>query len=435
MRYEKGRGTVLVLATEAARADKLRRVIEAAGESAVVLAGPPLRLLERGDDDSVDVVVTDMDMRDAGSRGAFERLLDGRLFPGVPQVHLFRDRALRQSTARTHPFLGLVSLIAPPDPCELRVRVRLAAEIGRLRRQLERSSVVDPGTRLANRRFLLQRLDEEFSRARRHRTPLSLVIFEIDGLESLVESMGRDRVEAVVGTLASGIGRHVRHEDVMGRIGEGAVAVVLPGNRYRGSAVFANKARTEVQEALESEGGRLAGVRVSAGISSYPDHAGVRCGGDLLRTTQHALDQARLRGGARVSIDESVLRHERPLVLVADQDQRLLELTEDLLGLDDLRVIRAESAQTALETLRFRRPDLLVIDLEMTTGDCGARLVQKIQSLAPRERFPIICMSREPAAPPEALLRVGVDRFVTKPFSAGVLRSIARELLATRRTA
>ena len=435
MRYEKGRGTVLVLATEAARGDKLRRVSAAAGEPSGVLGGPPLRLLERGDDESVDVVVTDLDMRDAGSRGVFERLLDGRLFPGLPQVHLFRDRALRQRTARTHPFLGLVSLVAPPDPCELRVRVRLAAEIGRLRRQLERSSVLDPGTGLANRRFLLQRLDEEFSRARRHRTPLSLVVFEIDDLEALVEDIGRERVEAVVATVATVVNRHVRREDVLGRIGVGTLAVVLPGNRYRGSAVFANQARTDLQEALESEGGRLAGVRLSAGISSYPDHAGVRCGGDLLRTTQHALDQARLRGGARVSIDESVLRHERPLVLVADQDRRLLELTEDLLGLDDLRVIRAESAQTALETLRFRRPDLLVLDLEMTTGEAGGRLVHTLQSLAPRDRFPIICMSREPAATPEALLRVGVDRFVTKPFSAGVLRTIARELLAARRTA
>ena len=45
------------------------------------------------------------------------------------------------------------------------------------------------------------------------------------------------------------------------------------------------------------------------------------------------------------------------------------------------------------------------------------------------ERFPIVGLSREPDTDPDRMTRLGVDRFITKPFSLSLLRSIVRELL------
>jgi DNA-binding response OmpR family regulator len=136
-----------------------------------------------------------------------------------------------------------------------------------------------------------------------------------------------------------------------------------------------------------------------------------------------------MRGGNRVFIDEGVLRKERPIVLVVDGDAHLLDLAEDLLAMDDFRVVKAETARTALETLRFRRPDLLVLDLAMPDHEEGVTLIERVLRLFPGSRFPIIGLSGDATADPEKIVRLGVDRFITKPFSVSLLRSAARELL------
>jgi PleD family two-component response regulator len=236
----------------------------------------------------------------------------------------------------------------------------------------------------------------------------------------------------VIRGVARTIQGRVRREDVLGRIGEESFGVVLPGNRYRGAATFANKVRTDTEEFLAKYDHDNAQVRVSAGISSYPDNGTVRGADDLIRTTENALREAKARGGNRVFIDEGALRHERPVVLVADADESLLDLAEDLLGLDDLRVIRAASARTALETLRFRRPDLLVLDVHMAEEESGTTLIERVRALAGEDRFPIVGLSREPGRHAADLQRLGVDRFITKPFSLTVLRSLVRELLDAR---
>jgi PleD family two-component response regulator len=225
----------------------------------------------------------------------------------------------------------------------------------------------------------------------------------------------------------------VRREDVVGRLGGDVFGVALPGNRYRGAATLANKIRTEAEETSFARGGVEIAIRLSCGISTYPDNRAIKTADDLLATAETALREAKARGGNRIFIDEGVLRSERPVVLVVDADAHLLDLAEDLLSLDDFRVVKADNARTALETLTLRRPDLLVLDLGMVDPDEGVALIEKVQHLYPASRFPIIGLSNGPNADPDALARFGVDRFITKPFSASLLRIAARELFESYR--
>jgi len=219
----------------------------------------------------------------------------------------------------------------------------------------------------------------------------------------------------------------------MGRMGGDVFGVVLPGNRYRGAAILANKIRTDAEEASVSRSGVEIAIRVSCGISTYPDNRALKSADDLVSTAETALREAKNRGGNRVFIDEGVLRTERPIVLVVDSDPHLLGLAEDLLTLDDYRVVKADNARTALATLTFRRPDLLVLDLGMVDPDGGAPLIEKVQQLYATSRFPIVGLSTDPNGDPDAMTRFGVDRFITKPFSVSLLRSAARELLDSYR--
>ena len=425
-------GNVLVLTTDEEGGERLRRWVEATGERAVLLSGAERFLMVQGDDPTIDLLVTDLDTDDPASGALIDRLVRGDLFGGIPQLHLFRDLRLREALAQAGSSFVASSMPSPPEAGEFQARVRLAAEVGRLRRELQRQALRDPMTGLFNRRYLLLRLEEEFSRARRHRTALSLAFFDVDHLKQINDAYGQVAGDSVIRGVARTIRGCVRREDILGRIGEEAFGVVLPGNRYRGSATFANKVRTETEAFLSRYDHDNAQVRISSGISSFPDNGAVRTPDDLIRMTENALAQAKARGGNRVFIDEGVLRHERPVVLVADADEALLDLAEDLLGLDDLQVLRASSARAALESLRFRRPDLLVLDVGLAEEENGASLIARVQALCGDGRFPVVGLSRDPGRDAEELQRLGVDRYITKPFSLTVLRSLVRELLEAR---
>jgi diguanylate cyclase (GGDEF)-like protein len=422
-------GHVLFVTDDRESSERLARWISATGLEVVLLSGAETFFMDAGDDESVSLIVTDFDTDDPSARSLLDRLLAGDLFRSVPQLHVFRDLALLRQLRQATPGLAAVSVPAPPVAEDFQARVRLGAEIGRLRRESARHSIRDALTGLFNRRYLLLRLDEEFSRARRYRTPLTLVFFDVDGLKEINDAHGQIGGDAVLRKLAPLIRGQVRREDVLGRFGDGEFGVVLAGNRFRGAAVLANKVRTEVEELMVAHAGREIQVRLSVGISTYPDNQTIASADDLVRCAENALHEAKSRGGNRVFIDEGVHRKERRIILVADPDPDLLDLTEDLLSLDDFRVVKAGSARTALETLRFRRPDLMVLDLGMADEEGGQLLVEKIQQLVPGTRFPVIGLSNDPAADPDKLLRLGVDRLITKPFSLSLLRSAARELL------
>jgi diguanylate cyclase (GGDEF)-like protein len=412
----------------------LARWIAAAGHEVVVLTGREKLLMNEGDDLKVDLVVTDLDSDDPAVRALLERLLSGDLFRAIPQLHIFRDLALMAAWRQKHPALAPYALPSPPSAEEFDARLRLAAEVGRLQRDWERHATHDGLTALPNRRFLLSRLEEEFSRARRYRTPLSFALFDIDRLREVNDAHGQAAGDEVIRRVGELIRSQVRREDVMGRMGEDVFGVLLAGNRYRGAAILANKIRTEAEEASVSRNGRTIAIRLSCGISTYPDNRTIKTGDDLVATAESALRSAKERGGNRVFIDEGVLRMERPVVLVVDADAHLLDLAEDLLSMDDVRVVKAASVRTALESLKFRRPDLLVLDVGIVDDDEGVPLIERVQRLYPESRFPIIGLSSDVNADPEALARLGVDRFITKPFSVSLLRSAARELLESYRT-
>lgn len=422
-------GHVLLLCDDRPQSEQLSRWIAAAGHEVVVLSGAEKFLMNEGDDLRVNLVVSDLDSDDPAVRALLDRLLGGDLFRAIPQVHVFRDLALMAAWRHANPQLAAYTIPAPPSPEDFQARIRLAAELGRLQRDLARHSTRDGLTTLPNRRYLLLRLEEELSRARRYRSPLSLGLIDIDRLKEVNDGHGQAAGDAVIRRVGELIRGQVRREDVMGRMGDDVFGVALPGNRYRGAATLANKIRTEAEETVLTHAGAEIAIRLSCGISTYPDNRNIKTADDLVATAETALREAKARGGNRVFIDEGVLRKERPVVLVVDGDARLLDLAEDLLSMDDFRVVKAESARTALATLKFKSPDLLVLDLAMFDDDGGVALIERVQGLFPGSRFPIIGLSGDPSADPEKIGRLGVDRFITKPFSVSLLRSAARELL------
>ena len=284
-------------------------------------------------------------------------------------------------------------------------------------------------TGIASRRYELTRLDEEFARARRHRSRLTLILLDIDGLRFVNRrhdtTVGDRAIRAVADLLAS----QCRKEDVVGRTGEDEFAFVLPGTRYRGAAVLANKLRTESEALVLEAGGEPVELRISAGISSFPDNDTIATSEDLVHRAEAALAEAKARGGNRVHIDAGLIRRDMPLVLIADPDSELLEVAEEFLVVDDYGVVRAATAEAALETFRFRIPDLAIVDLQMVGPGGQGTLIDAMHERLGAHKCPIVGTSRHSRVTPDGADDPRVDRLLTKPFSVGVLRHLARELV------
>ncbi len=117
---------------------------------------------------------------------------------------------------------------------EVAVGFVIAALVTRVRRDhraLEKLARYDVLTGLANRRAFEAALDAECARARRSRSPLSVVYLDIDGFKAINDRFGHAAGDQVLRQLATAIGETVRAGGDGGyRLGGDEFALVLPAS-------------------------------------------------------------------------------------------------------------------------------------------------------------------------------------------------------------
>ncbi|MEM1418438.1 MAG: GGDEF domain-containing protein [Myxococcota bacterium] len=111
-----------------------------------------------------------------------------------------------------------------------------------------RMTIVDGLTGIHNKRFLMDTLEREIPRARRHERPLALVMFDIDHFKSINDTYGHLAGDFVLKELAGIVKNRLRPDDVLGRYGGEEFAVVLPETDREGARVIAEELRTLIQE-------------------------------------------------------------------------------------------------------------------------------------------------------------------------------------------
>src|SRR5258706_2773727 len=101
-------------------------------------------------------------------------------------------------------------------------------------------------------------------------------------------------------------------------------------------------------------------------------------------------------------------------ILLVDDDKPLLTFLGEFLQGEEYTVLAASSGAEALRAVYRERPDIVVLDVMMPGMD-GWELVARLRELAD---FPIILLSGKSAEADKLRgFRMGVDDYVTKPFS------------------
>jgi diguanylate cyclase (GGDEF)-like protein len=146
----------------------------------------------------------------------------------------------------------------------------MVIENARLVAELQRSATTDPLTSVFNTRFFHEVLNRETARAQRYRTPLSLLMIDVDSFKIINDTYGHvvgDKVLVQVGRVLES---SVRNTDLVFRCGGDEFGVVLPGTNAEGAVHVAQKILERVQSgAILQSLGYSGAATVSIGVAEY----------------------------------------------------------------------------------------------------------------------------------------------------------------------
>lgn len=198
---------------------------------------------------------------------------------------------------------GFDFIAAPVNKDELLVRVKTLLKIKELKDTLSVATTTDDLTGLHNRKYLHDRLDAEISRAKRYKTQLSCLLFDIDFFKVVNDMYGYDWGDVLLRSLADKLKGLVRKEDVLTRYGDEEFLLVLPNTSEENAFLFAERFRRDIEkmEFIPAGEEERHPITISGGISTYPclENADEDAN-TVIRYAEHALYNAKKRGKNKI---------------------------------------------------------------------------------------------------------------------------------------
>ncbi|AJE03860.1 sensor domain-containing diguanylate cyclase [Geobacter pickeringii] len=175
---------------------------------------------------------------------------------------------------------------------------RLVVGLDTIQHRLKKLASTDELTGLANRRTIMQRLEEESQRARRLGEPLCVTIFDLDHFKGINDTYGHPFGDFTLKRVAETMRGALRSYDILGRIGGEEFILISVETTLDEAIVQADRVRERVGEESISDGSREVRITVSAGVTTVAD--GDETISTIMRRADAALYQAKQEGRNRV---------------------------------------------------------------------------------------------------------------------------------------
>ena len=193
--------------------------------------------------------------------------------------------------------LGAVDYVIKPfDPAELCARVRASLRSKYMFDLLSHKAMIDGLTGIWNRAFFDQRLASEISLAKRHGTPFSLVMADVDKFKSINDSHGHAFGDRVLRAVSYVLSHSCRKEDIVCRYGGEEFAVLTPMTALGGAVTLAEHLRQAIAEQILPHRGEKVQVSSSFGVAEL----GSLDPATIVERADGALYQAKAEGRNRV---------------------------------------------------------------------------------------------------------------------------------------
>jgi diguanylate cyclase (GGDEF)-like protein len=144
-----------------------------------------------------------------------------------------------------------------------------------MQKRIHDMAIKDALTGLHNRRYFNEKLDEEMSRSRRTKLPVSLVYMDIDHFKKYNDQNGHPMGDVLLKMIASILRKTSRKNDIVSRIGGEEFTIILPHTNKIGAAIKAEKLRRTIEGTKFPNGEKqpLGFISMSLGVSEYPSMA------------------------------------------------------------------------------------------------------------------------------------------------------------------
>lgn len=124
---------------------------------------------------------------------------------------------------------------------------RYIAELAVANRRLELMANTDVLTGLSNRRYSLNRLEQEWTSAQRNKRPISVLMLDLDHFKSVNDTFGHDAGDLVLIQAAKVIKKCVRATDIPCRLGGEEFLVILPSTDGKEALLLAERIRKMIE--------------------------------------------------------------------------------------------------------------------------------------------------------------------------------------------
>jgi two-component system, cell cycle response regulator len=212
-------------------------------------------------------------------------------------------------------------LAKPPRPRVLEARLGAGRRVIQLRRELEEdreeirgfasglavtnrrlreAAMLDPLTEFPNRRYAMERLDQEWASALRNSRPLACMVIDVDSFKHVNDRYGHAAGDAVLQKTAEVLKQSARAHDVICRIGGDEFLVICPDTEGSaalqcGERLCRAVAATEVEYSSHRFNGSVS-VGIAARDDGMPDPKA------MMRAADHAMYQAKHAGRNRARV-------------------------------------------------------------------------------------------------------------------------------------
>lgn len=168
------------------------------------------------------------------------------------------------------------------------------AVYSRVLKQLKEASTTDGLTGLYNHRAFLDRLEQEFYRAQRYGTDLSVLLIDVDGFKQVNDTYGHLVGDEVLKKIAKMLKDNVRTSDFVARYGGDEFAVILPETSSTEALAVAEKLRRNAERQDFKINSKIVKLTLSIGISTLS--AEHRSFFDMIEEADKAMYKAKENG-------------------------------------------------------------------------------------------------------------------------------------------
>lgn len=187
---------------------------------------------------------------------------------GVDYVTKPFNSVILESRIRTH-----IELKRSKDNLKKYI-ARLEEAKARLEIEKERSDYLanrDYLTGIFNRRYMVEKMKEEYSKFLTSKQPFSIGIFDIDNFKKINDSYGHECGDFILISLTKSIEESIRKEDCLARWGGEEFILMLPETDIKNAGILFEKIREKVQQTKYNYNGVNLSITFTCGVSEIAE--------------------------------------------------------------------------------------------------------------------------------------------------------------------